>query len=145
MRPTTGEVVWYYQFTPNDAYDYDACWELINADIDVGSQKRKVIMQLNRNGFLYVIDRTNGKLLAANAFEKVNWASHVDKETGRDRHRQEHPRGQGAPADSPGTCRLLSRRRPAANLALHVLRRSGASLCRLSHGSGRRMLQLTFN
>jgi len=83
MRPTTGEIVWHYQFTPNDAYDYDACWELINADIDVGGQKRKVVMQLNRNGFLYVIDRTNGKLLAANAFEKVNWASHVDKETGR--------------------------------------------------------------
>jgi alcohol dehydrogenase (cytochrome c) len=83
MRPATGEIVWHYQFTPNDAYDYDACWELINADIDVGGQRRKVIMQLNRNGFLYVIDRTNGKLLAANAFEKVNWASHVDKETGR--------------------------------------------------------------
>jgi len=83
MRPATGEIVWYYQFTPNDAYDYDACWELINADINVGGQKRKVIMQLNRNGFLYVIDRTNGKLLAANAFEKVNWASHVDNETGR--------------------------------------------------------------
>src|SRR5262249_29156340 len=64
-------------------YDYDACWELINADIDVGGQKRKVIMQLNRNAFLYVIDRTNGKLRAANAFEKVNWASHVDNETGR--------------------------------------------------------------
>jgi len=83
MRPATGEIVWYYQFTPNDAYDYDACWELINADINIGGQKRKVIMQLNRNGFLYVIDRTNGKLLAANAFEKVNWASHVDNETGR--------------------------------------------------------------
>ena len=83
MRPATGEIVWHYQFTPNDAYDYDACWELINADIDVGGQKRKVIMQLNRNGFLYVIDRSNGKLLAANAFERVNWASHVDNETGR--------------------------------------------------------------
>jgi alcohol dehydrogenase (cytochrome c) len=83
MRPATGEIVWHYQFTPNDAYDYDACWELINADIDIGGQKRKVIMQLNRNGFLYVIDRTNGKLLAANAFEKVNWASHVDMKTGR--------------------------------------------------------------
>ena len=83
MRPATGEIVWHYQFTPNDAYDYDACWELINADIDVGGQKRKVIMQLNRNGFLYVIDRINGKLLAANAFERVNWASHVDNETGR--------------------------------------------------------------
>jgi alcohol dehydrogenase (cytochrome c) len=83
MRPATGEIVWYYQFTPNDAYDYDACWELINADIDIGGQKRKVIMQLNRNGFLYVVNRNNGKLLAANAFETVNWASHVDKETGR--------------------------------------------------------------
>jgi alcohol dehydrogenase (cytochrome c) len=83
MRPKTGEIVWHYQFTPNDPYDYDACWELINADIDVGGVKRKVIMQLNRNGFVYVIDRTNGKLLAANPFEKVSWASHIDKETGR--------------------------------------------------------------
>ena len=83
MRPKTGEIVWHYQFTPNDAYDYDACWELINAELNVGGQKRKVIMQFNRNGFLYVIDRANGKLVAANPFEKVNWASHIDKETGR--------------------------------------------------------------
>jgi alcohol dehydrogenase (cytochrome c) len=83
MRPKTGEIVWYYQFTPNDAYDYDACWELINAEIDAPGGKRKVIMQFNRNGFLYVIDRKDGKLVAANPFEKVNWASHIDKETGR--------------------------------------------------------------
>ena len=83
MRPKTGEIVWHYQFTPNDPYDYDACWELINADIDIGGAKRKVIIQLNRNGFVYVIDRTIGKLLAANPFEKVSWASHIDKETGR--------------------------------------------------------------
>jgi alcohol dehydrogenase (cytochrome c) len=83
MRPKTGEIVWHYQFTPNDAYDYDACWELINAELNVGGSKRKVIMQFNRNGFLYAIDRTNGKLVAANPFEKVNWASHIDKETGR--------------------------------------------------------------
>ena len=79
----TGEVAWHYQLTPNDPYDFDACWELINADIDVGGQKRKVIMQLNRNGFLYVIDRATGKLIAANPFEQVNWATHIDKETGR--------------------------------------------------------------
>ena len=83
MRPKTGEIVWHYQFTPNDAYDYDACWELINAELNVGGAKRKVIMQFNRNGFLYAIDRANGKLVAANPFEKVNWASHIDKETGR--------------------------------------------------------------
>ncbi len=83
LRPKTGEIAWYYQFTPNDAYDYDACWELINAEIAVGGEKRKVIMQLNRNGFLYVLDRANGKLIAANAYETMNWASHVDPETGR--------------------------------------------------------------
>jgi alcohol dehydrogenase (cytochrome c) len=83
IRPKTGEIVWHYQFTPNDAYDYDACWELINAEIAVGGQKHKVIMQFNRNGFLYVIDRADGKLVAANPFEKVNWASQIDKETGR--------------------------------------------------------------
>ena len=83
MRPKTGEIVWHYQFTPNDPYDFDANWELINADIDVNGQRRKVIMQLNRNGFLYVLDRTNGKLISAKPYEKVNWASHVDMETGR--------------------------------------------------------------
>src|SRR5712664_2394573 len=83
MRPKTGEVVWYYQFTPNDAYDYDACWELILADLNVQGRPRKVAMQLNRNGFLYVLDRTNGALISAKAYGKVNWASQVDPKTGR--------------------------------------------------------------
>ena len=83
LRPKTGEIAWHYQFTPNDAYDYDACWELIVADLDVQGKKRKVVMQLNRNGFLYVLDRTNGELISAKAYEKVNWASHVDMKTGR--------------------------------------------------------------
>src|SRR5689334_329305 len=83
LRPKTGEIVWHYQFTPNDGYDFDAVWELILADIDVEGEKRKVVMQLNRNGFLYVLDRTNGTLLSAKPFETVNWASHVDMATGR--------------------------------------------------------------
>jgi len=83
MRPKTGEIVWHYQFTPNDAYDYDACWELIIADLKVSGNQRKVVMQLNRNGFVYVLDRTNGGLISAKPYEKVNWASHVDPETGR--------------------------------------------------------------
>lgn len=83
MRPKTGEVVWHYQFTPNDAYDYDACWELILAEINVQGRPRKVAMQFNRNGFLYVLDRTNGALISAKAYEKVNWASQVDMKTGR--------------------------------------------------------------
>ena len=83
MRPKTGELVWYYQFTPNEMYDWDANWEMILGDINVDGVKRKVVMQLNRNGFLYVLDRTNGKLLSAKPFEKVNWATHVDMATGR--------------------------------------------------------------
>jgi alcohol dehydrogenase (cytochrome c) len=83
LRPKTGEIVWHYQFTPNDAYDYDANWEPILADIDVEGAKRKVVMQLNRNGFLYVLDRTNGKLLSAKPYVTVNWADHIDLKTGR--------------------------------------------------------------
>jgi alcohol dehydrogenase (cytochrome c) len=83
LRPKTGEIEWHYQFTPNDAYDYDACWELINAELPVKGQNRKVLMQLNRNGFLYVLDRATGELLSAKAYEKVNWASHIDMATGR--------------------------------------------------------------
>ena len=83
LRPKTGEIVWHYQFTPNDAYDYDANWELILAEIEIEGQKRKVAMQLNRNGFLYVLDRATGKLLSAKPYEKVNWASHIDLATGR--------------------------------------------------------------
>ena len=83
LRPRTGEIVWHYQFTPNDPYDFDANWELINADITVEGKPRKVLMQFNRNGFLYVIDRTNGQLISAKTYEKVNWATHVDIETGR--------------------------------------------------------------
>jgi alcohol dehydrogenase (cytochrome c) len=83
IRPKTGEIAWHYQFTPNDAYDYDACWELIIADKVIDGQARKVIMQLNRNGFLYVIDRTNGQLISAKPYEKVSWASEIDMKTGR--------------------------------------------------------------
>jgi alcohol dehydrogenase (cytochrome c) len=83
MRPKTGEVVWYYQFTPNDQYDYDGNWEMILGQLDVAGTRRKVLMQLNRNGFLYVIDRTTGQLISAKPFERVNWASGVDMATGR--------------------------------------------------------------
>jgi alcohol dehydrogenase (cytochrome c) len=83
MRPKTGEMVWYRQLVPNEMFDLDAVWEWILADIDVNGVKRKVTMHFSRGGFLYVIDRTNGELLAANPFETVNWATHVDMKTGR--------------------------------------------------------------
>src|SRR4029079_19583645 len=83
IRPKTGEVVCYYQYTPNDVYDVDATDEQVLADIVIGGQPRKVIIQANKNGFLYVLDRTNCNLIAAHPYVKVNWASHVDLDTGR--------------------------------------------------------------
>jgi len=83
FRPKTGEIVWYYQFSPNDPYDYDSTDVGMLVDMKVGGANRKVLMQANRNGFFYVLDRTNGKLLAANAYTKVTWADRVDLKTGR--------------------------------------------------------------
>lgn len=83
IRPKTGEIVWYYQTTPGDPFDYDGVNELVQAELPINGQMRKVVMQAHRNGFFYVLDRTNGKLLAANKFVKVNWADSIDLETGR--------------------------------------------------------------
>ena len=83
IRPKTGEIVCHFQYTPNDVYDVDGTDEQVLADIKVGNDVRKVMIQANKNGFMYVLDRTNCKLIAANPFVKVNWASKVDMATGR--------------------------------------------------------------
>ena len=83
IRPKTGEIVCYYQYTPNDVYDVDGIDELVLADLEVDGEPRKVMIQANKNGFLYVLDRTDCSLIAAHPYVKVNWATHVDLETGR--------------------------------------------------------------
>jgi alcohol dehydrogenase (cytochrome c) len=83
IRPKTGEIACYYQFTPNDIYDVDGTDEPVLADITVNGQRRKVMIQANKNGFMYVLDRTNCKLIAAHPYVKVNWASEIDMRTGR--------------------------------------------------------------
>ena len=83
IRPKTGEIHCHFQYTPNDVYDVDGNDEQVLADIEVGGQMRKVMIQANKNGFMYVVDRTNCKLIAANPYVKVNWASKIDMATGR--------------------------------------------------------------
>ena len=83
FRPKTGELVWHYQFSPNDPFDYDATEVGMLIDMEIDGAKRKVLAQANRNGFFYVLDRANGKLLAANPYVKVNWADKIDMATGR--------------------------------------------------------------
>ena len=82
MNPDTGNIVWHYQFTPHDAWDYDGVNELVFADLPVDGKKVPVIMQANRNGFFYVIDRANGKLISAKNFVPTNWATGIDLKTG---------------------------------------------------------------
>ena len=83
IRPKTGEIACYYQFTPNDVYDVDGTDELLLADLQVDGRPRKVMIQANKNGFLYVLDRTNCALIAAHPLVKVNWATRIDLGTGR--------------------------------------------------------------
>ena len=74
----TGKLLWYFQFTPHDLHDWDANQPLVLVDAPFRGQPRKLLLHANRNGFLYVLDRTNGKLLLASAFvRKLTWASGV--------------------------------------------------------------------
>ena len=79
----SGRVKWHYQTTPGDSWDYTATQHMILADIDWQGEERSVIMQAPKNGFFYVLDRISGELLSAEPFVPVNWASHVDKTSGR--------------------------------------------------------------
>jgi alcohol dehydrogenase (cytochrome c) len=83
IRPKTGELVWYYQFLPNDSFDFDGTAENIVADIQAEGKPRKVLLNVNKNGFVYVIDRTDGTLIAAHPFVNQNWAKYIDLKTGR--------------------------------------------------------------
>jgi alcohol dehydrogenase (cytochrome c) len=74
----TGALRWHFQFTPNDAYDYDAVQIAVLADLDWRGAPTRAMLWANRNGFFYVLDRTNGRFLLGKPFVKVNWASGLD-------------------------------------------------------------------
>ncbi|VTU14461.1 Quinohemoprotein alcohol dehydrogenase ADH IIB precursor [Variovorax sp. SRS16] len=83
IRPATGKLVWYYQTTPGESWDYTATANMVLADLKIKGRQRKVLMQLPKNGFYYVLDRATGELLSADKVGKVTWASKVDMKTGR--------------------------------------------------------------
>ena len=89
LRPETGRMVWYYQTTPGDAWDYTATQHIVLADLAIGGKPRKVLMQAPKNGFFYVLDRATGELLSATNYVDVSWATHVDLATGRPVERSE--------------------------------------------------------
>ena len=100
MIPDTGKLKWYFQFTPHDLYDYDAVETPVLVDTEYQGQPRKLIVEANRNGYVYVLDRTNGKFLSATQFVKeLNWAKGVDAQR---------------PPDTPLICSPLRRERSFA-------------------------------
>jgi PQQ-dependent dehydrogenase (methanol/ethanol family) len=82
-NPDTGKAAWAYQKTPHDAWDYDGINENVLVDLNMKGQMRKTLVNFDRNGFSYVLDRTNGELLLAEPFVAVNWAKSIDLKTGR--------------------------------------------------------------
>jgi PQQ-dependent dehydrogenase (methanol/ethanol family) len=83
LNPDTGRLVWHYQTTPGDNLDYTAVQQITLADIEIDGTVRQVLMQAPKNGFFYVLDRKTGELISAEPYVAMNWASHVDPETGR--------------------------------------------------------------
>ncbi len=75
LKPKTGELKWYYQFTPHDTHDWDATEPLLLVDETFAGGPRKLLVQANRNGFFFVLDRTNGEFLLGKPFTKSTWAS----------------------------------------------------------------------
>src|SRR6202166_678834 len=92
LRADNGEQVWDYQTTPGDNFDYDATQPLMLATLTIGGAQRRVVMQANKNGFFYVIDRENGTLISARTFAPVNWATGMD--------------ASGRPIESPASRQL---------------------------------------
>ena len=83
LRPETGRLVWHYQTTPAENWDFTATQQMVLADVEFGGRTRQVLMQAPKNGFFYLLDRATGELLSAEPYVTTSWASHIDLATGR--------------------------------------------------------------
>jgi PQQ-dependent dehydrogenase (methanol/ethanol family) len=89
VDPDTGQYKWHYQETPAESWDFTATQQMILTTLDLGDGPKKVVMQAPKNGFFFIIDRTTGKMLRANQYVPVNWATGYDMTTGRPIERPE--------------------------------------------------------
>jgi len=80
LDPKTGRIKWHFQFTPHDTHDWDVTETPVLADLMVGGQMRKLLIQANRNAFYYVLDRVTGKFISGQAFARQTWAKGLDSE-----------------------------------------------------------------
>jgi lanthanide-dependent methanol dehydrogenase len=105
-NPDTGIAKWVLQMTPHDEWDYDGVNEMILVDINVKGQPTKALVHFDRNGFAYTLNRETGALLVAEKYDpKVNWATHVDMQTGRPEVvKQYSTQAQGEDHNTKGIC-----------------------------------------
>jgi len=95
LDPDSGKLKWYFQFTPHDLFDYDATETPVLINATYKGQPRKLLLEANRNGFIYALDRSNGEFLSATRFvNKLNWAQGID-EKGRPIRTQVQPTPEG--------------------------------------------------
>lgn len=83
LNPDTGEYLWHYQTTPGESWDYNSNMDIVLADLKIDGKPIKALLHAPKNGFFYVIDRATGKLISAEPFAEVSWASKIDLATGR--------------------------------------------------------------
>ena len=102
LRADDGTLVWHYQTTPGDNWDYTATQPIILADLEIDNRTRKVLMQAPKNGFFYVLDRESGELISAELFVRVSWTTGIDYETGRPIESPAAYAGKDAVLVSPG-------------------------------------------
>jgi len=116
----TGKLKWYFQFTPHDLFDYDSVETPMLIDAVYKGEPRKLVVEANRNGFLYVLDRTNGKFLSATPFvENLNWAKGID-EQGRPIRTDVRPTPEGTRI-CPGFAGATNWYAPSYNTAAHMV------------------------
>src|SRR5437764_1594135 len=83
IDPDTGKLKWYFQFTPHDLFDYDGTETPVLIDSTYKGQPRKLLVEANRNGFIYMLDRSTGEILSATRFvDKLTWATPIDERRG---------------------------------------------------------------
>jgi PQQ-dependent dehydrogenase (methanol/ethanol family) len=102
VNVNTGELKWHYQMVPGDQWDYDSVQQMILADLLINGRTRRVIMQANKNGFFYVLDRITGEFISAQPFSRVTWAKGIDQKTGRPIINPEVMYGKDPQPVSPG-------------------------------------------
>lgn len=106
LNASTGEYIWHYKTTPQDAWNYDATMHIMVADLKIGKGPSRVVMTAPKNGFFYVLNAKTGKFISAKNYTPVNWASHIDQKTGRpvtmaDARYWEQPDGKAIVLPSP--------------------------------------------